>query len=174
MSAGDAGSPSRPQRLEFLDETWIKTNMAPRYGWAAKGKRLRAFAPHGHWRTMTFLAALRCDALTAACVFDAPINGNLFRAYVEQMLVPTFKPGDIVVMDYLGSHKSASIGRMIRGTGAGLWYLLPCSPDHNPIEKVFSKVKHWMCLAQKRFGDATWRHVGSSSRPSLPRSAQTI
>lgn len=149
-----------PARLVFLDETWIKTNMAPRYGWAAKGKRLRAFAPHGHWRTMTFLAALRCDGLTAPCVFDGPINGALFRAYVEQMLVPTLRPGDIVVMDNLGSHKSAAIGRMIREAGARLWYLPPTSPDLNPIEQVFSKVKHWMRMAQKRTVDDTWRHVG--------------
>ncbi|MEW5424982.1 transposase, partial [Amorphus sp. 3PC139-8] len=98
--------------------------------------------------------------LTAPCVFDGPINGTLFRAYVEQMLLPTLRPGDIVVMDNLGSHKSAAIGRMIRGAGARLWYLPPYSPDLNPIEQVFSKVKHWMRMAQKRSRDDTWRHVG--------------
>jgi hypothetical protein len=90
-----------PQRLVFIDETWIKTNMAPLRGWAPKGERLRAFAPHGHWRTLTFLGALRCDRLTAPCVFDGPINGECFRAYVAQQLLPVLKSGDIVIMDNL-------------------------------------------------------------------------
>jgi hypothetical protein len=116
-----------PQRLVFIDETWIKTNMAPLRGWGPKGKRLRSFAPHGHWRTLTFLGALRCDQLTAPCVFDGPINGQSFRAYVEQQLVPVLKPGDIVVMDNLGSHKAAAVRQMIQGAGARLWYLPPYS-----------------------------------------------
>src|SRR6201994_1974991 len=107
-----------PKRLVFLDETWIKTSMAPLRGWGPKGDRLRGFAPHGRWRTMTFLGALRCDQLTAPCVFDGPINGECFRAYVEQQLVPVLKPGDIVVMDNLGSHKSATLRRKIRAAGA--------------------------------------------------------
>jgi hypothetical protein len=106
-----------PQRLVFIDETWIKTNMAPLRGWGPKGERLRAFVPHGHWRTLTFLGALRCDRLTAPCVFDGPINGESFRAYVEQQLLPVLKPGDIVVMDNLGSHRSAAIRQMIRAAG---------------------------------------------------------
>ena len=108
--------------------------MAPLRGWGPKGKRLRSFAPHGHWRTLTFLGALRCDRLTAPCVFDGPINGRCFRAYVEQQLLSVLKPGDIVVMDNLGSHKSAAIRQMIRAAGARLWYLPPYSPDLNPIE----------------------------------------
>ena len=107
-----------PRRLIFLDETWIKISMAPLRGWGPKGDRLRGFAPHGRWRTMTFLGALRCDHLTAPCVFDGPINGECFRAYVEQQLVPILKPGDIVVMDNLGSHKSATLRRKIRAAGA--------------------------------------------------------
>ena len=107
-----------PRRLVFIDETWIKTNMAPLRGWGPKGERLRGFVPHGHWRTLTFLGALRCDGLTAPCVFDGPINGECFRAYVEQQLVPVLKPGDIVVMDNLGSHKAAALRRMIRAAGA--------------------------------------------------------
>ncbi len=95
----------------FIDETWIKTNMAPLRGWGPKGERLRGFAPHGHWRTLTFLGALRCDRLTAPCVFDGPINGESFCAYVEQQLVRVLRPGDIVVMDNLGSHKSPSVRR---------------------------------------------------------------
>ena len=138
--------------------------MAPLRGWGPCGQRLRGFAPHGHWRTLTFLGALRCDRLAAPCVFDGPINGQGFRAYVEQQLVPVLKPGDIVVMDNLGSHKSAAIGRMIREAGARLWYLPPYSPDLNPIEQAFAKIKHWM-----RPGDTS----GTSSQPSSPTNAET-
>ena len=148
-----------PRKLVFI-ETWIKTNMAPLRGWGPRGKRLRGFAPHGHWRTLTFLGALRCDRLTAPCVFDGPIDGQCFRAYVEQQLVPMLKPGDIVVMDNLGSHKSAAVRQAIRGTGARLWFLPPYSPDLNPIEQAFAKIKHWMRTAQKRTIEETWRHVG--------------
>jgi transposase len=149
-----------PERLVFIDETWIKTNMTPIRGWGPKGKRLRAFAPHGHWRTLTFLGALRKDRLAAPCVFDGPINGQCFRAYVEQQLVPVLKPGDIVVMDNLGSHKSAAVRQAITDAGARLWFLPPYSPDLNPIEQAFSKIKHWMRNAQKRSIEDTWRHIG--------------
>jgi transposase len=134
--------------------------MAPLRGWGAKGQRLRGFAPHGHWRTLTFLGALRCERLTAPCVFDGPINGLCFRAYVEQQLVPVLKSGDIVIMDNLGSHKSPAARQMIRAAGARLWYLPPYSPDLNPIEQVFAKIKHWMRTAQKRTAENTWRHIG--------------
>ena len=149
-----------PGHLIFIDETWIKTNMAPLRGWGPKGDRIRGFAPHGHWRTLTFLGALRCDGLTAPCVFDGPINGECFRAYVEQQLVPVLQPGDIVIMDNLGSHKSAAVRRLIRAAGARLWYLPPYSPDLNPIEQAFAKIKHWMRIAQKRTLQDTWRHIG--------------
>jgi transposase len=145
-----------PERLVFIDETWIKTNMAPLRGWGPKGKRLRGFVPHGHWRTLTFLGALRHDGLSAPCVFDGPINGVFFRAYVEQQLVPILKPGDIVIMDNLGSHKSAAVRQMIRAAGARLWFLPPYSPDLNPIEQAFAKIKHWMRQAQKRTIEDTW------------------
>ncbi|BCG96755.1 hypothetical protein MesoLj131a_56190 [Mesorhizobium sp. 131-2-1] len=131
-----------PQCLVFIDETWIKTNMAPLRGCGPKGKRLRGLALHGHWRTLTFLGALRCDRLAAPCVFDGPINGQCFRAYVEQQLITVLKPGDIVVMDNLGSHKSTAIRQMIKAAGARLWYLPPYSPDLNPIEQAFAKIKH--------------------------------
>lgn len=144
----------------FIDETGIKTNMAPLRGWGPKGERLRGFAPHGHWRTLTFLGALHCDRLTAPCVFDGPINGESFRAYVEQQLVKVLKPGDIVVMDDLGSHKSPIVRQMIRGAGARLWYLPPYSPDLNPIEQVFAEIKHWMRISQKRTIDAVCNHIG--------------
>ncbi len=149
-----------PGRLVFIDETWIKTNMAPLRGWGIKGERLRGFTPHGHWRTMTFLGALRCDRLTAPCVFDGPINGESFRAWVEQQLVPVLKRGDIVVMDNLGSHKSTAVRQLVRKAGARLWYLPPYSPDLNPIEQVFAKIKHWMRVAQKRTIDETCDHIG--------------
>jgi transposase len=134
--------------------------MAPLRGWAPKGERLRGFAPQGHWRTLTFLGALRCDRLTAPCVFDGPINGACFRAYVEQQLLPVLKPGDIVILDNLGSHKSPTLRRMIKQVGARLWYLPPYSPDLNPIEQAFAKIKHWMRMAQKRTVYDTWRHIG--------------
>jgi transposase len=150
-----------PERLVFIDETWIKTNMAPLRGWGPKGKRLRAYAPHGHWRTLTFLGALRHDRLAAPGVFDGPINGESFRAYVAQQLVPILEPGDIVVMDNLGSHKSVAVSQMIRAVGARLRFLPPYSPDLNPIEQAFAKIKHWMRAAQKRSIEETWRHIGS-------------
>lgn len=149
-----------PKKLVFIDETWIKTNMAPIRGWSRKGTRLKGYAPHGHWRTMTFIAALRCDALTAPCVLDGPINGLSFRAYVEQFLIPTLKPGDIVIMDNLGSHKAKVVRKLITGVGARLWFLPPYSPDMNPIEQTFAKIKHWMRMAQKRTVEDTWRWIG--------------
>jgi transposase len=134
--------------------------MAPLRGWGPKGKRLRGFAPYGHWRTLTFLGALRCDRLAAPCVFDGPINGECFRAYVEQQLAPILRPGDIVVMDNLGSHKSSAVRRAIREASARLWYLPPYSPDLNPIEQTFAKIKHWMRQAQKRTIQDVWHHIG--------------
>ena len=134
--------------------------MAPVRGWARKGQRLRGHAPHGHWRTLTFLAALRCDGLTAPCVFDGPINGIAFGAYVDQILVPALKPNDIVIMDNLGSHKSKAVREAIRAAGARLFFLPPYSPDLNPIEQTFSKIKHWMRMASERTVEATWKRVG--------------
>lgn len=134
--------------------------MAPLRGWGPRGRRVRGFAPHGHWRTLTFIGALRYDRLAAPCVFDGPINGQCFRAYVEQILAPALMPGDIVVMDNLGSHKSAAVRQAIRAAGARLWFLPPYSPDLNPIEQAFAKIKHWMRDAQKRSAEDTWRHLG--------------
>jgi transposase len=129
-------------RLVFIDETWVKTNMAPLRGWCRKGQRLKARTPHGHWKTLTFLSALRVDCVTAPCVFDGPINGECFFNYVEQVLVPCLRPGDIVVMDNLGSHKANATRLAIAKAGARLVFLPPYSPDLNPIEQAFSKVKH--------------------------------
>jgi transposase len=130
-----------PERLVFIDETWTKTNMAPLRGWCPRGRRLKDQVPYGRWQTLTFIAALRHDGLTAPCLFDGPINGESFLAYVTQCLVPTLKPGDIVVMDNLGSHKSKAVRDAIRSAGARRLFLPAYSPDLNPIEQVFSKLK---------------------------------
>ena len=127
----------------------------------ARGAPLRAKVPHGHWQTLTFLAALRHDRIDAPCVIDGPINGESFRAYVEQFLVPTLQPGDIVVMDNLGWHKGRIIRRLIRAAGAQLFFLPPYSPDLNPIEQVFAKLKTLLRKADERTIDAVWRRIGS-------------
>ena len=128
------------KRLVFIDEPWTKTNMTPLYGRAEIGKRVIDYVPHEHWKT-TFIAALRYDGLTAPMVVDGAINGELFLAYVEQILLATLKEGDIVVMDNLSSHKVAGVKKAIESVGARLVYLPPYSPDFNPIENVFSKLK---------------------------------
>ncbi len=117
--------------------------------------------PHGRWRTLTFLAALRCDRIDAPCVIDGPINGDSFLAYVEQFLVPTLQPGDIVIMDNLGSHKGQAVRRAIRAAGAKLFFLPPYSPDLNPIEQVFAKLKTLLRKAAERTVEATWRRIGT-------------
>jgi transposase len=149
-----------PGRLVFIDETWVKTNMAPLRGWGPKGRRLKAFAPYGHWKTLTFIAALRCDRIDAPWVVDGPINGELFGLYVEKVLVPTLSAGDVVVMDNLGSHKGKAVRSAIRASGPRLVFLPPYSPDLNPIEQVFAKLKHLIRKAQPRDVEATWRKVG--------------
>ena len=144
----------------FIDETWAKTNMTRRHGRCARGTRLVAKVPHGRWRTLTFLAALRCDRIDAPCVLDGPINGLSFRAYVEQFLVPTLSPGDIVIMDNLGSHKGQAIRRLIRAASAKLFFLPRYSPDLNPIEQVFAKLKTLLRKAGERTVEATWKRIG--------------
>jgi putative transposase len=131
-----------PHRLVFIDETWTKTNMAALRGWAPRGQRLKAKVPQGRWKTMTFLAALRHDRIDAPWLFDGPINGATFRLYVERMLAPVLKPGDIVVMDNLGSHRGKAVRQAIRAARAKLFFLPKYSPDLNPIEQVFAKLKH--------------------------------
>jgi transposase len=150
----------------------IKTNMAPLRGWGPKGKRLRAYAPHGCWRTLTFIGALRLDRLTAPCVFDGPINGECFRAYIQQLLAPVLKPGDIVVMDNLGSHKGKAVRQAITKAGARLLFLPPYSPDFNPIEQAFSKVKHWMRCAQKRTIEDACNYIGALVSTITPNECQ--
>src|ERR1700719_1765246 len=130
-----------PTRLVFLDETWATTNMARRYGRAPRGERVIASVPHGHWKTSTLVAGLRDDAITAPLVIDGAMNGEIFRAYIEQFLAPTLAHGDIVVMDNLRSHKVAGVREAIEARGASLIYLPPYSPDLNPIEQAFAKLK---------------------------------
>jgi transposase len=134
--------------------------MTRTHGRCARGKRLVAKVPHGHWRTLTFLAALRCDRIEAPCVIDGPINGRSFLAYVEQFLVPTLSPGDVVIMDNLGSHKGQAVRRAIRAAGAKLFFLPPYSPDLNPIEQVFAKLKTLLRKADERTVEATWKRIG--------------
>ena len=149
-----------PRRLVFIDETWARTDMTRRHGRSLRGTRLVAKVPHRRWRTLTFLAALRCDRIEAPCVIDGPINGQSFLAYVEQVLVPTLKPGDVVVMDNLGSHKRQAIRRAIRAARAKLLFLPAYSPDLNPIEQVFAKLKTMLRKRDARSIEATWRAIG--------------
>jgi transposase len=143
----------------FIDETWATTAMARRYGRARRGTRVVAAVPHGHWKTTTFLAALRHDGLTAPCVFDGAINGARFLAYVEQVLAPTLRPGDVVVLDNLGAHKVKGVREAIEATGAELRYLPPYSPDLNPIEHVFAKLKALLRSAARRTVEALWQAI---------------
>ena len=130
-------------------------------GWVPRGHKLLAKVPQGRWHTLTFLAALRHDRIEAPCVIDGPINGESFLAYVEQVLVPTLKHGDIVIMDNLGSHKGQAVRRAIRTAGARLFFLPPYSPDLNPIEQVFAKLKTLLRKAAERTVEATWQRIGT-------------
>jgi transposase len=150
-----------PDRLVFIDETWATTNMTRRYGRAARGQRLVAPVPHGHWKTSTFVAGLRMSGLTAPFVVDGAMNGDVFRAYVEQVLAPTLVPGDIVVLDNLSSHKVAGVREMIGARGASLVYLPPYSPDLNPIEQAFAKLKALLRKIAARTVAALWDALGN-------------
>jgi transposase len=155
------GQPSLdPARLRFVDETWAATNMARRYGRAPVGERLVCAVPHGHWKTTTFVAALRADGLTCPLVIDGAVNGDLFVAYVEQQLVPSLRPGDVVVMDNLSSHKRARVRALIEGAGCTLLFLPPYSPDLNPIEQAFAKLKALLRKAQERTVEGLWAFLG--------------
>ena len=148
------------ERLVFLDETWATTNMGRKLGRAPRGERLIATVPHGHWHTTTFLCGLRSDGLVAPLVLDGAINGAAFLAYVEQMLAPTLRVGDIVICDNLASHKVAGVREAIEARGASLLYLPAYSPDLNPIELAFSKLKRLLRSAAERTVDALWNTVG--------------
>ncbi|MEZ5888763.1 MAG: IS630 family transposase [Paracoccaceae bacterium] len=151
-----------PERLVFIDETGASTKMARRYGRAARGERCRASVPHGHWKTTTFVGALRHDRMTAPMVLDGPMNGAAFQAYVEQVLAPTLRPGDIVVLDNLPAHKPAAVRQAIEHTGAELQFLPPYSPDFNPIEMAFAKLKAWLNKVAARTIDDLWNAIGTA------------
>ena len=152
-----------PERFVFIDETGASTNMIRRYGWAPRSERLIAAAPHGHWRTTTFVAGLRSTGLVAPLVLDGPMNGSAFLAYVLQFLAPTLRSGDVVVMDNLSAHKVAGVEDAIRATGASLLYLPPYSPDLNPIEQVFAKLKALLRAAAARTKEA-WTTIVSTDK----------
>ena len=149
-----------PARFVFIDETGTATNMARRYGRGPLGARLVAAVPHGHWRTTTLVAGLRQSGVIAPLVLDGPMTGTAFRAYVEQFLAPALTPGDVVVLDNLAAHKVAGVRQALAAAGASLLYLPPYSPDLNPIEQLFAKLKHLIRKAEPRTIEATWRKVG--------------
>lgn len=146
-----------PRRLVFIDETWCKTNMTRRRGRALIGRRLVQHVPHGHWKTTTLIAALDHRGIRCSATVDGAINGELFTAFVRQVLVPALRPGQIVVLDNLSSHKTAASRQAIESAGARLWFLPPYSPDLNPIEPAFSKLRRLYESAGHRTVDALWR-----------------
>ena len=158
-----------PAKLVFIDETWTKTNMTRLYGRALRGKRLVSAMPHGHWKTSTFIGALRCDGLVAPSVFDGAINGELFLAYVQQVLVPALRPGDIVIMDNLRSHKVAGVREAIEAAGASLMFIPPYSPDLNPIEMAFAKLKALLRAKAIRTVEALWNALGTLAGCFTPK-----
>jgi transposase len=145
----------------FIDETCATTNMTRRYGRRKRGERLVCKVPHGHWKTSTFIAALRHDRITAPLLLDGPMNGPSFKAYVEQILAPTLRRGDIVVMDNVSVHKVAGVRQAIEARGATLVYLPPYSPDLNPIELFFSKLKAILRKAAANSIESLWTVIGS-------------
>jgi transposase len=158
-----------PARLVFIDETWASTAMTRRYGRAPKGERLIGHAPNGHWVTTTFIAALRCDGLTAPAVFDGPIDGESFLAYVRQVLIPTLHSGDIVIMDNLPAHKVEGVRQAIETAGATRLLLPSYSPDLNPIEQVFSKLKTWLRKQSRRSVDTLWNAIADALQLFSPQ-----
>ncbi len=148
------------ERLVFIDETWAATNMARRHGRCARGERLRVGVPHGHWKTTTFVAGLRSRGIAAPFVLDGPINRLAFETYVDKVLVPELTPDDIVIMDNLSSHKGPRVREMIEAAGATLLFLPPYSPDFNPIENAFSKLKAHLRKAAERTVDSLWNAIG--------------
>ncbi len=158
-----------PARLVFLDETGATTKMARRHGRALRGQRLRASVPHGHWKTTTFIGGLRLTGMTAPMVLDGPMTGAWFLAYVEQVLVPTLSPGDIVVLDNLAAHKNASARAAVEAAGATLVFLPPYSPDLNPIENAFAKLKAMLRKAAARTLEQLWSAIAHIIDAFTPR-----
>jgi len=159
-------------KLVFIDETGLNTKMARLRGRAPKGERCRAGIPHGHWKTTTFTGALRVTGMTAPFVYDGPMNGAVFCAYVEQFLVPTLQPGDIVIMDNLPAHKSTRAREAIEAAGAELQFLPPYSPDFNPIENAFAKLKALLRARAERTVETLWDAVGDCITEFKPTECQ--
>jgi transposase len=149
-----------PERLVFVDETWASTNMARRYGRCLRGERLRMSVPHGHWKTTTVIAGLRSSGIVAPFVIDCAVDRDVFETWVEQVLIPELRAGDIVVMDNLSSHKGPRVQALIQAAGAMLRYLPPYSPDFNPIENAFAKLKALLRKEAARTVDALWSAIG--------------
>lgn len=156
-------------RLVFLDETGTTTKMTRLRGRARRGARLKADAPFGHWATQTFIAGLRCDGLTAPWVVDQPMNREIFDTYVETQLAPTLQIGDVVILDNLPSHKSAKAEAALKQRGAWFLFLPPYSPDLNPIEQVFAKIKILLRKAEERTIEGVWRRIGSLLQHFTPQ-----
>jgi transposase len=149
-----------PEHFVFLDETGTATNMARRYGRSPSGARLVAAVPQGHWKTTTFIAGLRQSGIVAPLVLDGPMTGPTFRAYVEQFLAPALNSDDVVVLDNLAAHKVDGVRQAIAAAGASILYLPPYSPDLNPIEQLFAKLKALLRKAAARTKDALWQAIG--------------
>lgn len=158
-----------PRRLAFIDETSVATNMVRHYGRNPRGERLVCKVPHGHWKTSTFIAALRHNRVSAPLLLDGPMNGPSFLAYVEQILAPTLRRDDIVVMDNVSVHKVAGVREAIEARGADLFYLPPYSPDLNPIEQLFSKLKAILRAAAARTIKRLWAVIGARLKDFSPR-----
>jgi transposase len=161
-----------PARFVFLDETGTATNMTRRYGRSPSDRRLVAAVPHGHWRTTTFIAGLRQTAIVAPLVLDGPMTGTAFRAYVEQFLAPSLEPGDVVVLDNLAAHKVDGVRQAIAAAGAAILYLPPYSPDLNPIEQLFAKLKALLRKAAARTRDELWPVIGHLLEACPPAECQ--
>lgn len=158
----------------FLDESGAQTNMTRRYGRAPVGERCVDFTPHGHWKTQTLLSAIRCDGVIrqATLILDGPVNSHTFIGYTQQCLAPALRPGDVVVMDNLAAHKTTAVQEAIAAVGADVWYLPPYSPDLNPIEKLWSKVKSWLRSAQARSLPELFDHVAQALSSVTPQECQ--
>ena len=161
-----------PARLVFIDETCTTTSMVRLRGRCPRSERLIGYAPHGHWKTITFVAGLRQRAMVAPFVLEGAMNGPMFLAYVKQCLAPTLKRGDIVVMDNLGSHKGKAVRRAIRDAGAKLFFLPKYSPDLNPIERFFAKLKHWPRQAAERTPEMVCQAIGHILDTVTPQHCQ--
>jgi len=157
------------KRLKFLDETWAKTNMTRKYGRGPRGRRVVAAIPHGHWKTTTFIGVLGVRGMEAPLVIDGTVNGDRFVAYVRRHLVPTLRRGDIVVMDNLSSHKRVEVRQAIEAAGCQLVYLPPYSPDLNPIELAFSKLKSMLRKAGERTVEGLWKFLNNAVHEFAPR-----